>query len=119
MSLFTEPELSGQPWQPRRRRVLSCASVCFMKCGCVCVCGMGFGDMWYSLCQFEGHKGKGRKCVFRVCHILVREWHVPLFRFLFFLVSHFAFYATNQPTDHAYEYASMLMSTHLVIQRNV
>jgi hypothetical protein len=44
----------------------------------------------------------------------------PFSRFLvFFFVSRFAFYATNQPTDHAYEYASMRLSTHLVIRRKV
>jgi hypothetical protein len=54
--------------------------MCFMECGCVCVCGMGlFGGRWCSLRQFEGHNGKGRKCVLRVCHFLLRGWHVPLF----------------------------------------
>jgi len=51
-----------------------------MECGCGCVWdGIFGGDMWCSLCQFEGHNGKGRKCVLRVCHFLAREWHVPLF----------------------------------------
>jgi len=67
-----------------------------MECGCVCVWdGIFGGDMWCSLRQFEGHNGKGRKCVLRVCHFLVREWHVPLFpSFSSFLVV--VFYASTE-----------------------